>query len=49
MTKPEIKKKISGMKDLNLQALESGDSKKVSWFTHQIGQLKKKSRRIPAA
>lgn len=49
MTKPELKAKIRELKALRLQALDSKESKKVSWLRHQINQLKKKSRRLAAA
>lgn len=49
MTKPELKAKIRELKALRLQALDSKESKKVSWLGHQINQLKKKSRRLAAA
>jgi hypothetical protein len=49
MTKPELKAKIRELKALRLQALESKESDKASRFRHQIGQLKKKSRRLAVA
>jgi hypothetical protein len=48
MTKPELKARISELKVLKLQALESHDNKNVVMLRHQISQLKKKSRRIAA-
>jgi len=44
MTKPELKARISKLKALKLQALESNDNKNVVILRHQISQLKKKSR-----
>jgi hypothetical protein len=49
MTKPELKAKISELKVMKLQALESNDNKNVVMLRHQISQLKKKSRRFAAA
>ena len=49
MTKPELKARISGLKVMKLQALESNDNNNVVMLRHQISQLKKKSRRFAAA
>ena len=48
MTKPELKARISELKILRLQALESKDNSKVVMLRHQISQLKKKSRHLAA-
>jgi hypothetical protein len=48
MTKPELKAKIRELKVMRLQALESHEHKKAVILRHQIGQLKKKSRRVAA-
>jgi hypothetical protein len=48
MTKPELKAKIRELKVLRGQALESNEHKKAVMLRHQIGQLKKKSRRVAA-
>ncbi|MCX5832238.1 MAG: transcription termination factor Rho [Deltaproteobacteria bacterium] len=49
MTKPELKARISELKVMKLQALESNDNNNVVMLRHQISQLKKKSRRFAAA
>jgi hypothetical protein len=49
MTKPELKAKIRELKAKRLQALESKQSDKATWFRRQISQLKKKSRRLAVA
>lgn len=49
MTKPELKEKIRELKALRLQALESKQGDKATWFRRQISQLKKKSRRLAIA
>jgi hypothetical protein len=49
MTKPELKTRISELKILKLQALESNDAKNVIMLRHQISQLKKKSRHFAVA
>jgi hypothetical protein len=49
MTKPELKARISELKVMKLQALESNDNKNVVMLRHQISQLKKKSKRFAAA
>jgi hypothetical protein len=49
MTKPELKAKIREFKALRLQALETKESDRATWFRRQISQLKKKSRRLVTA
>lgn len=49
LTKPELKVRIRELKVLKGQALESNEKKKAAVLRHQIGQLKKKSRRVAAA
>ncbi len=48
ITKSELKSRIRELKVLRLQALESNENKKAAMLRHQIGQLKKKSRRVAA-
>ncbi len=48
MTKPELKARIRELKVLRGKALESHENKKAVMLRHQIGQLKKKSRRVAA-
>lgn len=49
MTKLELKAKIRELKALRLKSPESRKNNRAHWLTHQISQLKKKTRRFAAA